>query len=93
MNKATRTQRFPNFILIGRISSDDELDCVTAMNGATIESDFVWNALVRETHQALCIATGEQLLVWSVPDISAVLLPDANAITFAARIDPTEREG
>ena len=91
MNRVTRTQRFPNFILIGRIAAYDELDCVTAINGASVESDFVWNALVRETHQALCVATGEQLLVWSVPDISAVLLPDANAITFAARIDLRER--
>ncbi|QDH36306.1 hypothetical protein [Porphyrobacter sp. YT40] len=86
MPQQPRTQRLPNFIIIGRIR-DGELDCISAINGAPIADPQIWNTLLVETHRCLSIALGEDLTVWSVHDINAVLLPDANTIGFAARID------
>ena len=86
MPQQPRTQRLPNFIIIGRIR-DGELDCISAINGSSIAEAQVWNALLVETHRCLSVAVGEELTVWSVYDINAVLLPDPNAIGFAARID------
>ena len=89
MPQRPRTQRLPNFIIIGRVRGD-ELDCISALNGAPIVDPHVWNTLLVETHRCLSIAVGEDLAGWSVHDINAVLLPDANAIGFAARVDLAE---
>ncbi len=88
MPQQPRTQRLPNFIIIGRVR-DGELDCISAINGSPIADPHVWNTLLVETHRCLSVAVGEDLTVWSVHDINAVLLPDASAIGFAARIDLT----
>ena len=80
------THRLPNFIIIGRVC-DGELDCLAAMNGDTIADDHLWNTLLTETYRCLSIATGETLAAWNVENIRAVILPDADAIGFAARID------
>ncbi len=86
MPQQPRTQRLPNFIIIGRVR-EGELDCISASNGSSIAEAQVWNALLVETHRCLSPAVREELTVWSVHDIKAVLLPDPNAIDFAARID------
>ena len=54
--------RYPNFI-IGRVSEDDELECVVALNDRPIERNHDWNTLLRATHKRLCAATGEDLIV------------------------------
>ncbi|MFW2449125.1 hypothetical protein [Qipengyuania profunda] len=86
MPQQPRTQRLPNFIIIGRVR-EGELDCISAINGSSIADAQLWNALLIETHRCLSLAVGEDLTVWSVHDITAVLLPDPNAIGFAACID------
>ena len=80
------TRRLPDFVIIGRVC-DGELDCLAAMNGAAIGDDDLWNTLLTETYRCLSIATGKTLTAWNVDDVRAVMLPDVDAISFAARID------
>ena len=85
--------RHPDFIIIGSVLGENELNCLAALNGKHIPADAAWNAIVEATYLALSAASSEPLLAWHVHDISAVLCPDIEQIGFAARLNLTPADG